>query len=90
MKRIIVIIICCIAAWVLIFSVSRNRISYGNDLLMENITAITMVERPHESIICYRYVTGTGTGLITHITYCGDCKPILCTSWDHDYTCYAD
>lgn len=39
---------------------------------------------------CYDRITSSGNTIMTHITYCGTCKPLLCRSWDKKSTCYAN
>lgn len=40
-----------------------------------------------DQIECYQTISSEGTGNLTHVTYCTDCKPHLARSWSNKNAC---
>jgi|LSQX01.2.fsa_nt_gb hypothetical protein len=58
-----------------------------NDVIVSNIEALATGENPNQIYDCYSSISSDGSGTMTHVTYCGNCNPILCRSWGSSGHC---
>ncbi len=58
-----------------------------NDVVLSNIEALATGENPGQIYDCYSSISSDGYGSMTHVTYCGTCKAILCRSWGSSSHC---
>lgn len=68
------------------FNISKN--SDWTNLTFANIEALASTEWSYGGLIsCYREITYSGNGPVTHATYCGSCDPQICRSWSYEAIC---
>jgi hypothetical protein len=71
------------AAVVAVSAVSVNIALQSNDLSalsLANVEALAQ-EVNSNTIGCWQTVSTEGTKLMTHVTYCGGCVPVLANAW---------
>lgn len=57
-------------------------------IALENVEALASVESSsREAVRCWRNISDIGTKLKTHVTYCGNCTPILARTWSNESQC---
>lgn len=67
-------------------SVTSNSPS---DIVLANIEALALYEGDSSTgdLKCYKTISTDGTGMLTHVTYCGDCKPAKANAWSSEWMC---
>lgn len=68
----------------------RNQGTSYYDLKLKNIEVLAFGEDTGylNRLSCYRTMSSSGSGNMTHITYCGSCEPRLCRAWFDSSSCY--
>ena len=56
-------------------------------VFLENVEALANNESWISVMTCYYYISAHSTGPYETTTYCGDCKPILCSYWAVELSC---
>ncbi|MCD8093622.1 MAG: NVEALA domain-containing protein [Bacteroides sp.] len=58
-----------------------------SDLALANIEALAAGEGSGQTLKCYKTISSNGGGMMTHVTYCGTCSPILAISYSNQWQC---
>lgn len=80
-------ILSVLAFGIIVFIKVQNSASISmSDVALANIEALASVESG-STLKCYKTVSTNGSGQLTHVTYCGDCKAVKANAWSNEWQC---
>lgn len=80
-------ILSVLAFGIIVFIKVQNSASISmSDVALANIEALASGESG-STLKCYKTVSTNGSGQLTHVTYCGDCKAVKANAWSNEWQC---
>lgn len=82
-----VFVIGILALGIVVFIKAQTAKVAISDIALANIEALANGESGGTTLKCYKTVSTNGSGQLTHVTYCGECKAVKANAWSNQWQC---